>query len=166
MLFNSIYKYLYSTFLLISILTFSLRLYLCFLRKTIILNFYLLQFNSISVIFPIILDTYNCAFSSIVLFISANVLLFANNYMSNEIFPKRFALLIVIFVISINCLIYIPNLLFILIGWDGLGLVSFILVIYYQTHKALAAGIITALTNRIGDVIILICIGIILNLAH
>lgn len=166
MLFQSIYKYLYITLIILSCLVFSIRITLSFLSKTFIINFSLIQFNSISILFPIILDMYNCIFSSIVLFISANVLLFANNYMSNDLFPKRFALLIILFVSSINCLIYIPNLIFVLIGWDGLGLVSFILVIYYQTHKALAAGMITALTNRIGDVIILLCIGIILNIAQ
>jgi len=52
------------------------------------------------------------------------------------------------------------------LGWDGLGIVSFILVIYYQNPKSLAAGIITALTNRIGDVLLLVSIGWTLNQGH
>lgn len=42
-----------------------------------------------------------------------------------------------------------------LLGWDGLGLVSYGLVIFYQNFKSFRAGIITALTNRVGDVFIL-----------
>jgi len=52
-------------------------------------------------------------------------------------------------------LILSPNFIFILLGWDGLGLVSFCLVIYYQNFKSFRAGIITALTNRLGDSLVL-----------
>jgi NADH-ubiquinone oxidoreductase chain 5 len=53
-----------------------------------------------------------------------------------------------------------------LLGWDGLGLTSFILVIYYQNPNSLAARIITALTNRLGDVAILLSIALTINQGH
>ena len=55
------------------------------------------------------------------------------------------------------CLLIIsPNLVSILLGWDGLGLTSYILVIYYQNRSSCGAGILTVLSNRIGDVAILV----------
>lgn len=68
-----------------------------------------------------------------------------------------------IFVLSMILLIISPNLIRILLGWDGLGLVSYCLVIYYQNIKSYNAGMITALSNRIGDVLILISIAWIIN---
>ena len=56
-------------------------------------------------------------------------------------------------------LIISPNMIRILLGWDGLGLVSYCLVIYYQNVKSYNAGILTALSNRIGDVTLLIVIA-------
>lgn len=43
----------------------------------------------------------------------------------------------------------------IFLGWDGLGLISFALVIYFQNYKSYYSGMLTALTNRIGDVFVL-----------
>jgi NADH-ubiquinone oxidoreductase chain 5 len=87
-------------------------------------------------------------------------------YMRDDKFINRFTILVVAFIISINLLIYIPHLIVLLLGWDGLGITSFILVIYYQNPKSLRAGLITALTNRIGDVAILLAIGWTLSQGH
>ena len=51
----------------------------------------------------------------------------------------------------------------ILLGWDGLCLVSYLLAIYYQNIKSYGAGMLTVLSNRIGDVALLIVIAWIIN---
>lgn len=118
------------------------------------------------ILFTVIVDPFGCLLSTVVLFIAANVIVFAHSYISTEIFLPRFTILVLLFVASINFLIFIPNLISLLLGWDGLGLVSFLLVIYYQNASSLGAGIITALTNRIGDALILLSIGWIINLGY
>lgn len=80
--------------------------------------------------------------------------------MREEIYLNRFVWLVILFVLSINLLIFIPNLLSLMVGWDGLGIVSFLLVIYYQNKESLGAGMITVLMNRIGDVLFIIRIGL------
>lgn len=57
-------------------------------------------------------------------------------------------------------LILVPNFLILMLGWDGLGLISFLLVITYPTKESLGSGIITFITNRIGDVLFIITIAI------
>lgn len=154
--------------ILFSIILFILPLSTLLLQSTkiFILEWVIFSSPSCPVSLNLIIDPYGLIFSSVVLFISANVILFTNSYIKEDPFVKRFTHLVLLFVLSINFLIFIPHLITLLIGWDGLGLVSFLLVIYYQNPKSLAAGIITALTNRIGDVFILISIAWALNASH
>jgi NADH-ubiquinone oxidoreductase chain 5 len=67
--------------------------------------------------------------------------------------------MVLIFVLSIICLIIRPNIISILLGSDGLGLVSYCLVIYYQNVKSYNAGILTVLSNRVGGVALLMAIA-------
>ena len=75
----------------------------------------------------------------------------------------RFRLILILFVASILVLILRPNLISILLGWDGLGLSSYLLVVYYNSAKSYNAGIITALTNRVGDGLIISAVGLALS---
>nr|ALS46314.1 NADH dehydrogenase subunit 5 [Glycera cf. oxycephala FS21] len=139
---------------------------LTMLHKTMIMEWSIISMGSSEIFLPIIMDPMGTMFSATVLFISANVIHFSNYYMQDEMFIKRFTHLVLLFVLSMNLLIMLPHLMILLLGWDGLGITSFILVIYYQNPKSLAAGMITALTNRIGDVMLLLSIGWSLNQGH
>lgn len=130
------------------------------------LEWNLLNISSTPIFIYLLIDPIGIMFSCTVLFISANVLSFSTIYIKDDKFTNRFTVLVLLFILSINLLIFIPHFIVLLIGWDGLGIVSFILVIYYQNPKSLAAGIITALTNRIGDVILLLSIGWTINQGH
>jgi len=99
-------------------------------------------------------------FLSLVLLVSGSVMIYSNSYISGEQFNGRFIGLVVRFVMSIALLITSPNIISLLLGWDGLGVTSYLLVIFYQGSKSYNAGMITALTNRLGDVGILITIGL------
>lgn len=98
-------------------------------------------------------------FVSFVLLISSMVIIYRYEYIRGDLYLDRFILLVVMFVISIVMMIVSPNLIRILLGWDGLGLVSYCLVIYYQNVKSYNAGMLTVLSNRVGDVGILLRIA-------
>lgn len=102
-------------------------------------------------------------FIGLVIFISSIVFFYRIIYIEGDKFLIRFIFLVYFFVLSIVFIILSPNIIRILLGWDGLGLVSYCLVIYYQNVKRANAGIITVLSNRVGDVAILLCIAWLLN---
>nr|UFK62188.1 NADH dehydrogenase subunit 5 [Cicindela puritana] len=123
----------------------------------------LLTINSNSIVMSILFDWMSLLFMSFVLFISSMVIFYSDEYMSGDLNINRFILLVLMFVFSMMLLIISPNLISILLGWDGLGLVSYCLVIYYQNVKSYNAGMVTALMNRVGDVMLLIAITWMLN---
>nr|QHD47976.1 NADH dehydrogenase subunit 5 [Claassenia magna]WHU31444.1 NADH dehydrogenase subunit 5 [Claassenia magna] len=119
--------------------------------------------NSGSVVMTLLFDWMSLIFMGFVLFISSLVVFYSEEYMGSDLNMNRFIMLVLLFVLSMMFLIISPNLISILLGWDGLGLVSYLLVIYYQNVKSYNAGMLTALSNRIGDVALLLAIAWMLN---
>nr|WRV01080.1 NADH dehydrogenase subunit 5 [Palaemon australis] len=128
------------------------------------LEWELVSINGVSVEMSLIFDWMSLLFLSFVCFISSMVLYYSGGYMGGDKNIVRFMYVVLGFVASMLFLILSPNLISILLGWDGLGLVSYALVIYYQNEKSAAAGMLTALSNRVGDVAILLSIALLMDL--
>nr|UXW90886.1 NADH dehydrogenase subunit 5 [Succineidae gen. n. sp. z RM-2021] len=125
------------------------------------LSVYMVEFQLSSILtmnlsFSIILDWISVSFCFIVLLISFSVFWFASMYMSSDYYFYRFIWLLLSFVISMLLLIFSSSFFFLLLGWDGLGITSFLLIIYYQSYDSMKSGYLTLLINRIGDVLIII----------
>nr|UYA96513.1 NADH dehydrogenase subunit 5 [Janus sp. 1 GYN-2022d] len=146
-----------------SMLFFCMGIYFVLNEMVYFLEWELLSLNSSSVVMTILLDYMSLIFMSFVLLISSLVIFYSKEYMGGDLNINRFILLVLMFVLSMMMLIISPNLISILLGWDGLGLVSYCLVIYYQNVKSYSAGMLTALSNRIGDVALLMAIAWMLN---
>nr|WMY24086.1 NADH dehydrogenase subunit 5 [Malagasitermes milloti] len=123
----------------------------------------IITLNGSSVIMTFLFDWMSLLFMGFVLIISSLVILYSDDYMFGDLNIVRFILLVLMFVISMMFLIISPNVISILLGWDGLGLVSYLLVIYYQNVKSYGAGMLTVLSNRIGDVALLMVIAWMMN---
>nr|URX53027.1 NADH dehydrogenase subunit 5 [Glyptotermes sp. 9 AB-2022a]URX53040.1 NADH dehydrogenase subunit 5 [Glyptotermes sp. 9 AB-2022a] len=123
----------------------------------------IITLNTSSVVMTFLFDWMSLMFMGFVFFISALVILYSEDYMHGDLNINRFILLVLMFVLSMMFLIISPNMISILLGWDGLGLVSYCLVIYYQNVKSYNAGMLTVLSNRIGDVGLLMVIAWMLN---
>nr|APB02772.1 NADH dehydrogenase subunit 5 [Hycleus cichorii] len=153
----------YVFFLVLSLSLFLLSIQFISQDLVYFVEYEVLLLNSSPIVMTFLLDWMSLLFMSFVLFISSAVIWYSKEYMGSDYNLDRFILLVVMFVFSMMLLIISPNLISILLGWDGLGLVSYCLVIYYQNVKSLNAGMITALTNRIGDVALLMSIAWMLN---
>lgn len=146
---------------LINLLVFLVFFFLkgSFFSHSLFIEWELFFTNSSRVVFSLIFDAIRLSFLILVLFISSFVIFYSFYYMIGDNDYFRFSIILLIFVVSIIFLIISPNLISLLLGWDGLGLTSYALVIYYQSESSCNSGIITVLRNRVGDSCLLLVIG-------
>lgn len=114
-----------------------------------------------------IFDWISFLFLRVVSLISRVVMFYSIFYIGG-LSSSRFFILLLIFVVSMFFLIFRGNLIFIMLGWDGLGVISFALVIYYQNEISLKSGLITIFINRLGDAAMLffICLYFIFSINY
>nr|AVJ52468.1 NADH dehydrogenase subunit 5 [Stethaulax marmoratus] len=157
------YKFWFMIIFVLGFIHFFWGIYLMMNNILYFIDWEILTYNSVSVVMTVLLDWMSLIFMGCVLFISSMVIYYSSSYMSSDVYSVRFLFVVLLFVLSMVLLIISPNLISILLGWDGLGLVSYCLVIYFQNYKSYSAGMLTVLTNRIGDVAILVTIAWFMN---
>jgi len=84
------------------------------------------------------------------------IALYASEYMADDVGNariNRFFAAFCLFVFSMACLVMGDNLLLLFLGWEGVGLCSYLLIGYYhQRPSAVAAAKKAFILNRVGDV--------------
>lgn len=119
-----------------------------------------MSINSYKISFLLLIDFISVFFFGTVILISRRVIIFSSSYISADKYSARFIFIVVLFVMRIRFLIFSPRIIRLLLGWDGLGVTSYLLVCYYRSEKRFNARILTVITNRLGDVIILFFIAL------
>nr|AAS00836.1 NADH dehydrogenase subunit 5 [Armillifer armillatus] len=102
-------------------------------------------------------DCISVLFLGFMLMISFVVLIYSGEYMGSS--SGRFFGLMFLFVFSMVLVISSPSMMSIVLGWDGLGVVSYFLVVFYGGASVDYSGMITYLSNRIGDVVLFMVMG-------
>lgn len=102
-------------------------------------------------------DTLSLVVTAMVSVVSAIIHLYSVGYMAHDRTKTRFFVYISLFTFAMLMLVTANNLLQLFFGWEGVGLVSYLLIGYwYDRDSANAAAIKAFVVNRVGDLFFLI----------
>ncbi len=110
-----------------------------------------------------LLDRLSATMIMVVLFIAFMVHIYSIGYMADDPGYQHFFSYVSLFTFSMLVLVLANNFLVLFFGWEGVGLVSYLLIgFWYKRESASFAGLKAFIVNRIGDMGFILAIAAIL----
>nr|QMJ95638.1 Nad5 [Metschnikowia sp. 04-218.3] len=126
-----------------------------------------ISLGNININYGILLDPLSMIVMVPVGMVSMAVLFYAMDYMKFDPNRNRFYVILSAFVIFMTILVISDNYVMMFIGWEFVGVMSYLLMSFWHTRlAAMKAALSAILLNRMGDTLFVLFMGSILSLFH
>lgn len=126
-----------------------------------------LSLGDIQINYGLLLDSLSMTVMVPVGIVTLAVLFYAIDYMRHDPNRNRFYVILSVFAIFMTVLVVSENYLMMFIGWEFVGVISYLLISFWNTRIAAMKSALSAiLLNRMGDTLFVICLAFMLNLFH
>src|SRR5664280_3860903 len=123
--------------------------------------------GSFQVSVGMLIDPLSMAFVLLVTFVGSLILIYSLAYMEHDSDKRRFFGYLNLFVASMLLLVLANSYLVLYVGWEGVGLASYMLIGFWNHVPANAAAANKAfVANRVGDFGVSVAIMLMLSLIH
>jgi proton-translocating NADH-quinone oxidoreductase chain L len=118
--------------------------------------------GTLEITYKFIIDPLSITFGTLISFITLLILIYSYDYLHEDPNLVKFFAYLSFFSFAMSCLVFAGNYFIMFLGWEAVGLASYLLINFWTTrNQANQSALKAIIFNRVGDIAFISAMGII-----